>query len=42
LNLQGDYEGKAVFYSKANPDVILGCVNTAFSVANGAQGKVEL
>ena len=32
-NFQGDYEGKALFYSKANPDVILGCVNMAFSVA---------
>jgi hypothetical protein len=39
--LQGDYEGKALFYSKANPDNILGCVNMAFSVA-GATGRDEL
>jgi hypothetical protein len=39
--LQGDYEGKALFYSKANPDNILGCVNMAFSVGSAA-GRDEL
>ena len=33
--LQGDYEGKALFYGKSNPDNVLGCVNLAFSVAAG-------
>ena len=31
--LQGDFEGKALFYGKSAPDTILGCVNIAFSVA---------
>jgi hypothetical protein len=35
LILQGDYEGKALFYGKSNPDNVLGCVNMAFSVADG-------
>ena len=35
FHLQGDYEGKALFYSKSNPDNILGCVNMAFSIAPG-------
>jgi hypothetical protein len=39
--LQGDYEGKALFYSKASPDNILGCVNMAFSVGSAA-GHEEL
>ena len=33
IYFQGDYEGKALFYSKSNPDNILGCVNMAFTVA---------
>ena len=41
-NFQGDYEGKALFYSKANPDVALGCVNMAFSIADGAKARDEL
>ena len=38
---QGDYEAKAIFYSKANPDNILGCVNVAFSLDHG-KGRDEL
>ncbi len=30
---QGDYEGKAIFYSKAHPENILGCINIAYTVA---------
>ena len=41
LNFQGNYEGKALFYSKSNPDNILGCVNMAFAIA-GAKGRTEL
>ena len=33
FHFQGDYESKALFYGKSNPDVVLGCVNIAFSVA---------
>jgi len=35
LFLQGDHEGKALFYDKSNPDNVLGCVNMAFSIATG-------
>jgi hypothetical protein len=35
LIFQGDYEGKALFYGKSNPDNVLGCVNMAFSIAAG-------
>lgn len=40
-SFQGDYEGRALYYSKANPDNILGCVNMAFSIAAG-KAKDEL
>ena len=33
FHLQGDYDAKAIFYGRSNPDVVLGCVNIAFSVA---------
>jgi hypothetical protein len=41
VQFQGDYEGKALFYGKSNPDNILGCVNMAFSIAAG-KGHDEL
>jgi hypothetical protein len=33
FNSQGNYEGKATFYSKSNPDELLGCINIAYTVA---------
>jgi hypothetical protein len=38
---QGNYEGKALFYGKSNPDNVLGCINVAFSVAD-AKARDEL
>ncbi len=39
--LQGQYESRALLYSKANPDNVLGCFNMNFAVAVG-KGHDEL